>query len=1153
MFQLKKGIIVDWYLSDPMDIEFRGRVGIFGPNGSGKSSLLDFLQVVMVGAHSRWFRLNASASDSKKSRGRSVRDYCLGMVGDRKEGGKPMRDVADTRLALVFERPETNEVHTIGVVIHAEEGQGNSKQDKDNFSVECRFIAQGVELSCDDFVDWQGDEYEILDWDIAQKRIQQKADRFEPYNISEKFVKSYLALLRGDNRADVNTFIGAFRNAVAFRPIENVCDFVRQFILEENPIKIDAFRDSVRAYEELNAAIQKLEEREKELEGIEGALAGYRRTRDRSLSADWLSTSAQHLLMRRAFREANSVYLKDGEAIIEKEKIVSVLEENLENDLSRQHKLELLLNENSGMNRLNMNKLEIDRAKLGLESVYKEFVSLRGLISRVLGAQKHMDLDESDLLFTYLDQLDQFMTNAGGLTASIQDWTKKRLDVDSYENAFGDVKAKQKKAKDEYENVLAERVAHQSEINTAESDLAKARSGAVPLSEKVETLLWELKGAGFFVDHLHSLVKVKDDQWQDVIEAVLGGSRETLFVRDKDLQGATQYLRENRKRFFGCRIFNNNRVQKFGTESDPNTLAGLIETDDIRVRAFLNIRLGNIQAVETTSDLASHHRAATKDCMFNDGASITSIRQQKANILGLNTAQMVPILEGRLQSLNDELPEIKAREKKADLAQGAFVALLDFKDTVLIGYDDLYDRKISHEDKLFNLQDDRELLKQDLPQDLINEFEQLNDTIPERRKEIKKSQDKLLALRNKQAGLENELNHLRGKRKQLIEQLLEKRYEIGIPLRIQASDLWDREIENGLSHQEIAEKYSKEWKIAFKNRSGKWNEFISAISAYCFCYKRPQPALPNEEMSISSEEATTILFWLSDEKDTVVGHNLREHRTKALDAQETMEDIFKTDFLAALCDRFNQTKDDLERINKKLKQHKFNQESYKFIHKANPEFDEIIELVNVTNMRPELLTPLFQATEANQLGEDAHLFKAMQRVKELLSSDEIRVEDFEDYRDYHNFEVVVLDNDGNTKTTLSSRQEIGSGGEQQVPFYVSIAASLASMYHGRMSGVDTQRGLALTLFDEAFNKLDSSNMSKCMSFFEKLSLQVILAAPDEKRMEFIEHLDTVIDIERNRDRDTFMISVSYPGQALKEALRNENPAYMPIDSFRDAS
>lgn len=1152
MYQLKKGIIIDWYLSDPMDIEFRGRVGIFGPNGSGKSSLLDFLQIVMVGAHSRWFRLNASASDSKKSRGRSVRDYCLGMVGDRKEGGKPMREVADTRLALVFERPETNEVHTIGVVIHAEEGQGNSKQDKDNFSVECRFIAQGVELSCDDFVDWQGDEYEILDWDIAQKRIQQKADRYEPYNTSEKFVKSFLALLRGDNRADVNTFIGAFRNAVAFRPIENVCDFVRQFILEENPIKIEAFRDSVRAYEELNAAIQKLEEREKELEGIESALASYRRTRDKSLSADWLSTSAQHLLMRREYRKANTVYLEDGEAIIAKEKIVSILEDNLENDLSRQHKLELLLNENSGMNRLNMNKLEIDRAKLELESIYKEFSSLRGKISRVLSAQKHMDLNEADLLLSYLNRLDQFMTNAGGLTASIQDWTQERLDVDSYENAFGDVKTKQKKVIDEYENVLTERVAHQREINTAASDLAKARSGAVPLSEKVETLFWELKGAGFFVDHLHSLVKVKDNQWQDVIEAILGGSRETLFVRDKDLLGASQYLRENRQRFVGCRIFNNNRVQKFGTESDPNTLAGLIETDDIRVRAFLNIRLGNIQAVETTSDLASHHRAATKDCMFNDGASITSIRRSKTNILGLNTAQMVPILEERLQNLNDELPDIEAREKKADLAKSAFVALLDLKNTVLAGYDVLYDRKVSHEDKLFNLQDDRELLKQDLPQDLINEFEQLSDTIPERKEEIKTSKNKLQTLRENQAGLKNELDRLLKKRQQLLNQLLEKRERLNIPLRYQAKDLWDREIENGLTHKKISDKYSIEAENDARKLSGLWRDFISGITTYCVSHKRPQPSLP-DDVTFSGKEAAAVLSWLNDEKDVVVGHNLREHRSKALDAQETMEDIFKTDFLAALCDRFNQTKDDLERINKKLKQHKFNQESYKFIHKANPEFDEIIELVNVTNLRPQLLTPLFQATEANQLGEDAHLFKAMQRVKNLLSSDEIRVEDFEDYRDYHNFEVVVLDNDGNTKTTLSSRQEIGSGGEQQVPFYVSIAASLASMYHGRMSSVSNQRGLALTLFDEAFNKLDSSNMSKCMSFFEKLSLQVILAAPDEKRMEFIEHLDTVVDIERNRDQDTFMISVSYPGQALKDALRNENPAYMPIESFRDAS
>ena len=93
--------------------------------------------------------------------------------------------------------------------------------------------------------------------------------------------------------------------------------------------------------------------------------------------------------------------------------------------------------------------------------------------------------------------------------------------------------------------------------------------------------------------------------------------------------------------------------------------------------------------------------------------------------------------------------------------------------------------------------------------------------------------------------------------------------------------------------------------------------------------------------------------------------------------------------------------------------------------------------------------------------------------------------------------------------------------------------------------------MALALFDEAFNKLDSANMHACMEFFDGLGLQVLLAAPDEKRMEFTDNLDTVIDIERDKDKNTVMIDVAHPGPELKRILRETNPAYRPLSDFRD--
>jgi uncharacterized protein YPO0396 len=124
---------------------------------------------------------------------------------------------------------------------------------------------------------------------------------------------------------------------------------------------------------------------------------------------------------------------------------------------------------------------------------------------------------------------------------------------------------------------------------------------------------------------------------------------------------------------------------------------------------------------------------------------------------------------------------------------------------------------------------------------------------------------------------------------------------------------------------------------------------------------------------------------------------------------------------------------------------------------------------------------------------------------------------FEDYRNFYTFEIHMEDITTGRTTRWETRRGIGSGAEQQVPIYVAIGASLASVYGSAERRPGQSTGVALAIFDEAFSKLDGKNQRQMMSFYKKLGLQIVIAAPNEKRVAVLEHIDTVVEVDRIGD------------------------------------
>ena len=93
-------------------------------------------------------------------------------------------------------------------------------------------------------------------------------------------------------------------------------------------------------------------------------------------------------------------------------------------------------------------------------------------------------------------------------------------------------------------------------------------------------------------------------------------------------------------------------------------------------------------------------------------------------------------------------------------------------------------------------------------------------------------------------------------------------------------------------------------------------------------------------------------------------------------------------------------------------------------------------------------------------------------------------------------------------------------------------------------------GMGLVCFDEAFNKLDIRSTQELIRLYRDLNLQILIAAPEEKRTSFMEVADTIVNISKTPGVPELYIDVEKTGSRTKTELRNANPEHTGFEGFR---
>jgi hypothetical protein len=240
--------------------------------------------------------------------------------------------------------------------------------------------------------------------------------------------------------------------------------------------------------------------------------------------------------------------------------------------------------------------------------------------------------------------------------------------------------------------------------------------------------------------------------------------------------------------------------------------------------------------------------------------------------------------------------------------------------------------------------------------------------------------------------------------------------------------------------------------------------------------------------------------------------------------------------------RLSVVESEIEGVNRSLRTRPLHGEIYALRASVRPEFQGLYRLARESETDDATLAALLSRGAPR---DDRHA-EALAAVERLLQDESLSFELYQDYRNYYTFDLRMRDVKHDREVSFDRRRGVASGAERQVPFYVIIGSALANLYHG--SRPSSVMGLGLSVFDEAFSKMDGSNQRTLLGFYRDIGLQVLIAAPSEKRAAVYENLDTIIDVHRFGDE--VAVETSYIKEKARTAMREANPQHLTDEALR---
>jgi hypothetical protein len=1135
MMQLRHIAMINWHLFDVEDVEIGGHAGVFGENRSGKSTILDMAQVVLTGGNRNLQRLNAVAGDKGKSRSaskRSVADYCLGTLGEDER----RRDQARTYITLGFEdtdgkRPPV----TIGMAIEARKSESNE-------TVLARFVAVGRIFTAKDFVEARPEGRFPAEWDDARSRMVAAVGEDNFVNHRDRaldYVREYMRHLLPHGSAgeqNANSLQKAIVNAMTLDHDQTANQFVRDYILEKNNMRVGELRESIQTYRTINETIRKMRERLDALKALQAIIAELNGAYEQKFREHWIAKRAEWLIVRTANRDLRD---KQRRAQVQRDAAREVLDDinaEIQGIDAEIERLSIAILEHDTKTGRGALQQALKAAEQTVAATSAQFTKRMAAVRLLepLGAMRGLGFDEHAGAIEKLNrlakeaQIDRLPAGLAAAEAAVVEAAPglmKKVD-EARQKLFRDA-AEQRERRDRIRDRIRQHAAGNANAHLADS---------------TQELCRKLRQAGMAPRVLCDLVEVAEPEWTGAAEGLLGRDREAVFVDRAQIMQATALFKEGRREFRGATLVSLNKLDGNRTLPQPGTFPTLFRSQDHDAMGFIMRRYGSVRLAQNLNEFNAPGRAIMKDGLYDDGLVRTHRASDPSGYKIGKTAQSKALrdLEDQAWQLDDAAEETGKLARATDGALGALKALSEDTGAALSTLAATYAAATKETAEAIarinaldgtgdgGLRDKRRaqiehkaarVAARDEQQRVLNKHEV----------EAQVCARKLTDGENTPGSDEN----LKAAWAEFLKTLLlydRVKGRAAHRERLTAVGPKKSEIER---HRVVASKANSGETAADAERGRIERRVREALSEYFDAFG------VSAEIGIESEPLREIKPWMEQLIGEIETNELRRYEQQASDASEKAVTVLRGEFINALTSRISKMERELQAVNRGLHDHPFHNERYSFHHTRVAEFQPILKIIEIAKATPEALDMLFRGDEmpANFPYKDT-----IAELEALLEDPEKDFSQFEDYRNFYTFEIHMQDVVSGRTTRWETRRGTGSGAEQQVPIYVAIGASLASVYGSSERRPGKASGMALAIFDEAFSKMDGKNQRQMMSFYKKLGLQIIIAAPNEKRVAVIEHIDTIVEVDRiGEGSRTNTVQIK---EKVREELRAMDPDLM---------
>lgn len=1098
MKKLTRVKLINWHLFTNQTINIKGNLLISGDNGSGKSTLVDAIHYVLSGGLAQK-KFNMASRNGLSGTRRTVETYMrarIGAVG--KEFLRPEPDII-THLALEFN--DNGNMVTLGCVLQITGG----------ILLPAKFYELRGPIEESLFFELREDGTKaVLNFEGLKKVATNASIPFIPLE-AQSIAASYSQVRRSLDLPD--EYETLLSSAIAFDPNADLLEFTNNFLLQKRNVSLDEVKEAAKAYQDIATLLHHEEEKAKALL----PLLSLAEERDHAVHDE---EALEILDLRLSLEEAEKARKKAEEdlaALREKERVLD------------NRRLEI--NES-------LASLRQERTALENRDERTEISRLKGEVAIYDNRLASFAADDVAYL-RQLETLDE-AAPALGFQSSLAKIAEKRNGnalrkaLETFDSALSlsraNLREEAERIRSNRENLLEELKLLSPRIQTLESHERDFPEG----TKKLYTLLKERfqLDEEFALNPLCDCLEIKDEDWDEAVECLLGNRRFDLFLPQRFYQEATKVLAQNPE----LRTLDAPGIVDSASLGDsPYKMEGSV-ADLIRcaveasgedelplVRAYVDFLLGDIKAVDAPEGRGDY-KWMTKDGLYYDGTSLRYVKKDPSFTPTIGKEAIARQLSEMKERYNDlskriaELDhELSPLEEKLNQSLRLDPMPLRSLPQRWLEEDDIEKKK---QETLARIKTYEESMA---AEDLANFAIALN-SIEEKEKALRSEQEELF--KNRDA-----ISEERGRYNLALEQAMKAKEEAKRSYDLYLLDHSDPLIRDLAEHK--LQGYGKDAPVKIREEHEANHRYLLESERKItrimqnyndkFNQGDTEPVLENLPLYLERYQKIT--------KDSLVSA-----RSKAEQASMVAVENFKSGFLVGLRSNIEQADLQIQKLNKTLKRHPFGSAHsiYRFVIKPTNDIElrKIYDIaVNTSEdyYQTDLFTSLLSGENRSTMD---YLFRILASDNPAESSAET-IERFCDYRNYLSYDIVETTPDGQEKR-YSDNVRARSGGETQTPFYVLIAASFDSAFELKKRSGSSP--CEIVMLDEAFNNMDSDRIEDMMEFYRSLDIQLLVSVPTSRFSYLADHIDSTLVLVSRNER----LTCYQGGKKEKEALESES-------------